>query len=121
MCASCAAPITLTLSHLFDRVKRGITLLDKLADSGECEWAVNWRSKVDMSSVDMQDETRCILGQLLDSEGGYWQMGVICESIGVTWIGSEYGFDFYYREVVKDFPDKWAALASVWSVELENV
>lgn len=121
MCASCAAPITLTLSDLFDRVKRGITLLDKLADSGEYEWAVNWRSKVDMSSVDMQDETRCILGQLLDSEGGYSQMGVICESIGVVWIGSEYGFDFSYREVVKDFPDKWAVLASAWSVGLENV
>lgn len=132
MCAECEET-TLTVQDLRNRVERGVALLDRVAAFASNEsvnesvreqskWAVDWRNKVDVHRLDIVDENHCVLGQLLEDEGGYWQMEHICEMVGVDdWNGSQYGFDFRFGDTVENVADRWSALQDIWVEVLQSV
>lgn len=106
-----------------DRVKRGAGLLDEFSKIDST--IENWRSKIDIGSLNMHSPTNDILGQLFGTFREGWQKlyssGLIDknalentgEHINMNGIyGVYYGFDSFYNE--------FFALGTEWIGILNN-
>jgi hypothetical protein len=78
------------MSNYVERVARGVLWLDHMHDG--------WREKVDLSTLNLTDPWKCILGQV--SGTSYWDAQ--CNMIGSADMAADMGFNVFEDELYED-------------------
>jgi hypothetical protein len=103
---------------LAERVRNGADLLDLLARAGRVP--NDWRTKVDLSVLNMRSGRNCVLGHVarsIDPEGGeFYDFG---EQIMGMKLAEDEAFGFYMRfDWTPDGYSDWSGLAEAWKAYL---